>query len=76
MKIVETASTDVKRVLQRSNPFRAKTWGKDEYLVWRRGGQGSCETPGITYEINCIDPVDIRMLEKLLEARTREGKCI
>ena len=41
----------VKRVLQRSDPFKKRTCERECCFVCRTGGRGPCDSFGMTYEI-------------------------
>ena len=43
----------VKRVLQRSDPFKERTCERECCFVCRTGGRGPCDSCGVTYEIEC-----------------------
>jgi len=58
IKVAERAGTSMKRILQRSNPFKRKTCGREDCLVCSTGGKGPCDAPGVTYEVyevKCVD---------------------
>ncbi|KXJ09015.1 hypothetical protein AC249_AIPGENE13966 [Exaiptasia diaphana] len=76
IKIVEKSETNVKRVLQRSNPFRKKVCEEEECLVCRTGATGPCRTQGITYEIECKSCKDKYISETSRNAFTREREHV
>ena len=45
----------LKRLLQRSNPFKSETCEKADCMVCLSGGQGPCDVHGITYSITCME---------------------
>ena len=53
MKVVERAGLTVKKVLQRSNPFRKGVCGRGDCMVCRYGRPGECRTRGCGYELMC-----------------------
>ena len=53
IRIVEKSSTNVKGLLQKSNPFRVSQCNKEDCLVCESKGKGNCRTAGITYELEC-----------------------
>lgn len=53
IRAVERGGRTVKSSLQRSNPFRSATCGRQSCFVCETEGRGSCEKEGVTYEIEC-----------------------
>lgn len=53
IKIVETAGTNMKRMLQRSDPFKSRNCLKEECIVCQSGGKGRCRASNVTYRIEC-----------------------
>ena len=53
IKIVERTGTNLKKVLQRSNPFKNRLCARQDCFVCTTGGQGPCGALGVTYEIVC-----------------------
>ena len=53
IRIVEKSGMSVKRVLQRSDPFKKRTCERECCLVCQTGGRGPCDSRGVTYEIKC-----------------------
>ena len=53
IRIVETSGMGVKRVLQRSDPFKKRKCERECCFVCRTGGRGPCDSCGVTYEIKC-----------------------
>ena len=53
VKVIETSGVTLKRMLQRSDPFREKQCRSIDCLVCRKGGKGSCRSTGVTYELMC-----------------------
>ena len=51
IRIVEKSGMSVKRVLQRSDPFKKRTCERECCFVCRTGGRGPCDSFGVTYEI-------------------------
>ena len=58
-RVVERAGRTVKNFLQRSNPFRMSTCGKEDCFVCSTGEKGSCRAMGITYDIVCVPCSDM-----------------
>ena len=71
IKIVEKASTSVKRLLQRSNPFKKEPCLQSDCLVCQTGGRGNCRTDSITYELQCKECGDKYIGETGRNAYTR-----
>lgn len=46
IKVVEQSGAAIKSVLQRSDPFREKTYSKVDHLVCRNNGKVSCRSTG------------------------------
>ena len=55
MKVVERAGTTLKRMLQKSDPFRPATCGWNDCFVCITGGKGSCQSESVNYDIDCKD---------------------
>ena len=55
MKVVEQTGRTVKKMLQKSDPFRDKECKeKEKCMVCRNDeGTGQCRVTGVTYEIKC-----------------------
>ena len=53
IRIVEKSGMRVKKVLQRSDPFKKRTCERECCFVCRTGGRGPCDSFGVTYEIKC-----------------------
>ena len=54
IRIAEKSGMSVKRVLQRSDPFKKRTCERECCFVYRTGGRGPCDSfGGVTYEIKC-----------------------
>ena len=61
IKVVEQTGVSLKRLLQRSNPFKRKFCEKDDCMVCCTEGKGPCDAHGVTYSITgteCIDDND------------------
>ena len=54
IRAVEKAGRTVKSALQRSNPFRSASCGRDNCLICETGGRGSCLKEGVNYDIACV----------------------
>ena len=53
IKVVEKSEINIKRVLQRSNPFKTGVYGKNDCFVCETSQSGRCEAQGVTYQIEC-----------------------
>ena len=53
IRIVEKSGMSVKRVLQRSDPFKKRTCERECCFVCRTGGRGPRDSFGVTSEIKC-----------------------
>ena len=53
IKVVEKSEVNIKRVLQRSNPFKTDVCGKSDCFVCETSQSGRCEAQGVTYRIEC-----------------------
>ena len=54
IRAVEKAGRTVKSALQRSNPFKSASCGRDDCLICETGGRGSCSKDGVNYDIACV----------------------
>ena len=54
-KLIERTGISLKRLLQRSNPFKSKICWKADCMVCLNGGKGPCDVHGITYSITCME---------------------
>ena len=53
VKVVEQLGVTLKRILQRSDPFRKNECNNINCLVCSTGGKGPCRSTGVTYELVC-----------------------
>ena len=53
IKVVEKAGTNVKRILQRSDPFKERNCGREDCIVCSTEGKGPCKAADATYKITC-----------------------
>ena len=54
IKEVEKAGVEIKRLLQKSDPFKPRQCGREDCQVCRTEGKGPCNRESVTYEIKCI----------------------
>ena len=59
----------LKRLLQRSNPFKSKMCEKADCMVCLNRGKGPCDVLGITYSMTCMECASSNEKEKS-ETRT------
>ena len=57
IKVVEKSGTQLKRVVQVSNPFRSETCNDEECFVCSSGEKKNCRKNEIKYHIECEDDV-------------------
>ena len=55
IKVIEKAGTSLKRILQKSDPFRNKFCDRDDCLQCTSGGKGNCDVESINYNIKCTE---------------------
>ena len=53
IKVVEQSGVTLKRMLERSDPFREKECSNINCLVCSTDGKGPCRSTGVTYELVC-----------------------
>ena len=73
IKVVEKAGIAIKRLLQKSDPFKPRQCERVDCLVCRTKGKGPCDRESVTYEIQCTN-VAKSTSEKHEGARIHEGK--
>ena len=73
VRVVETAGTPLKRLLQRSDPHAAKRCGRSMCFVCSTDGKGNCRSTGVTYEITCISCADAGRLSKYVGQTARSA---
>ena len=55
IKVVEKMRSTLKTQIQRSNPFKRTTCGREECALCINGSKVDCRTRGCVYEIKCIE---------------------
>ena len=70
IKVFEQAGVSLKRLLQRSNPFKRKVCEKDDCMVCRTEGKGSCDAHGVTYSITCTECINDNDKERVYIGET------
>ena len=53
IKVGEKMGTTLKKMLQKSNPFKQQRCGRENCLVCKQAGRGPCNAHSVTYEIEC-----------------------
>ena len=51
--IIEKGGVQLKRQLQKSNPFRMESCDRVDCMICSTGGRGSCKSNGVNYSITC-----------------------
>ena len=57
--MVERAGVAIKKLLQRSDPFKSRKCEREDCPVCREDGKGPCDTQSVTYDIKCVECNDI-----------------
>ena len=57
IRVVELAGTSLKRLLQKSNPFKKKFCERSDCLMCRSNGKGPCDVDSVTYDLTCTECV-------------------
>ena len=70
IKVIEQTGISLKRLLQRSNPFKCKICGKADCMVCLNGGKGPCDIDGITYSVTCMECANSNEKEQIYIAET------
>ncbi|PFX12116.1 hypothetical protein AWC38_SpisGene23975 [Stylophora pistillata] len=71
IKVVEKAGIAIKRLLQKSDPFKPRQCGREDCPVCSTGGKGPCDRESVTYEIKCIQCNSVYVGETARSAYTR-----
>ena len=53
IKVVEKVGTTVKRMLQKSDPFKRLSCGRTDCELCKTGSAADCKTRGCVYDIKC-----------------------
>ena len=69
--MVEKAGVAIKKLLQRSDPFKSRKCEREDCPVRREGGRGPCDRQSVTYEMKCAECGDIYIGETSRSAYTR-----
>ena len=71
IKVVKKAGVAIKRLLQKSDPFKPRQCGREDCPVCRTEGEGPCNRESVTYEIKCIGCNNVYVGETSRSAYTR-----
>ena len=71
IKVVEKAGIAIKRLLQKSDPFKPRQCEREDCPVCSTGGKGPCDGESVTYEIKCIQCNSVYVGETARSAYTR-----
>ena len=71
IKVVEKAGIAIKRLLQKSDPFKPRQCEREDCPVCSTGGKGPCDGEGVTYEIKCVQCNSVYVGETARSAYTR-----
>jgi len=55
IKVVEKAGVAMKKLLQRSDPFKSRKCERGDCPVCREDGKGLCNRRSVTYDIKCAE---------------------
>ena len=67
--VTEVPGTNLKRRLQKSDPFREERFGKEDCLVCAEGDGGRCRVNGVFYKITCKGCGDTGNVTKRIHPR-------
>ena len=70
IKVIEHTCISLKRLLQRSTPFKSKICEKADCLVCINGGKGPCDVHGVTYSVTCMECVNTNGQEQIYIGET------
>ena len=71
IKVVEKAGIAIKRLLQKSDPFKPRQCEREDCPVCRTEGRGPCSRESVTYEIKCAGCNNVYVGETSRSAYTR-----
>ena len=67
--MVEKAGVAIKKLLQRSDPFKSRKCERGDCPVCREDGKGPCDRKSVTYDIKCTECNDIYIGARILEEK-------
>ena len=71
IKVVEKAGIAIKKLLQRSDPFKSRKCEREDCSVCREDGKGPCDRQSVTYDVKCAECNDIYIGETSRSEYTR-----
>ena len=71
IKVVEKAGVAIKKLLQRSDPFKSRKCERGDCPVCREDGKGPCDRQSVIYDIKCAECNDIYIGETSRSAYSR-----
>ena len=71
IKVVEKAGIAIKRLLQKSDPFKPRQCEREDCPVCRTDGKGPCNRESVAYEIKCTGCNNVYVGETSRSAYTR-----
>ena len=71
IKVVEKTGVAIKRLLQKSDPFKPRQCEREDCPVCTTGGKGPCNRESVTYEIKCTGCNNVYVGETSRSAYTR-----
>ena len=69
--MVEKAGVAMKKLLQKSDPFKSRKCERGDCPVCREDGKGLCDRQSMTYDIKCAEHNDIYIRETSRSIYTR-----
>ena len=69
--MVEKAGVAMKKLLQKSDPFKSRKCERGDCPVCREDGKGLCDRRSMTYDIKCAERNDIYIRETSRSIYTR-----
>ena len=67
--MVEKAGVEIKKLLQRSDPFKSRKCERGDCPVCREDGKGLCDRQTVTYDIKSTECNDIYIGVRILEEK-------
>ena len=64
IRVVEVAGPQLKRKLQKSDPFKKKKCERPDCLICPTDGKGPCDVSGVSYNIKCKDCGEVLLYHK------------
>ena len=70
--MVEKAGVAIKKLLQRSDPFKSRKCERGDCPVCREDRKGPCDRQGVTNDIKCTECNDIYIGARIPEEKNKE----